>query len=476
MLLIAFGGLAVWIAMVNSRHFVEELEQRLQHDLAAHLADELAPALRHGARGAPVKAAARRLRAINPSLELYLLDARGNLVAYLMGRKPLARKHVAVAPIRAFLAGEAPLPIRGDDPSEPVARKIFSAAPVAIGPPRDGRYRHGYLYVILHGMPYASQASMLHESYIVRTGAATLAIAVAFAAVVGLLLFALLTRRFRRLTATVTRFKEGAYDERVRDTADDEIGRLGRAFNDMAATIEAQVQALERTDATRRELVANVSHDLRTPLTSLRGYAERLQARPDASAADTRQWLDSILHNADRLERLVRELSLLSRLDARQLEPSFESFPMTELVQDVLVKFKPGADAAGVSLKADYDSALPPVRADLGLVERALSNLVDNAVRNTAVGGKVRVTLEPEDGRVRVTVTDTGRGIPENELALVTQRFYRTAASRAGDGGSGLGLSIASEIAALHGSRLTLTSRVGVGTRVSFSLPVDAPG
>jgi signal transduction histidine kinase len=473
LLLIAFGGLAVWITTVNSQQFVQELEQKLQHGLAANLAHELAPALRHGAEGAPVEAAARDLQAVNPSLELYVLDAHGNLIAYLMGDKPLARHHVAIAPIEAFLGGAAPLPIRGDDPSEATARKIFSAARVDIGPAVDGHYRRGYLYVILHGMPYASQASMLHESYIVRAGAITLAIAVAFAAVVGLLLFALLTRRFRKLTATVTRFKAGQFDQRVADGAGDEIGRLGRVFNDMAATIQAQVEALKRTDATRRELVANVSHDLRTPLTSLRGYAERLRARLGDGNPDSRECLDAILNNADKLERLIAQLSLLSRLDAQQLKPSFEAFPVTELVQDILVKFSPEAEARGIVLTADCAPGLPAVRADVALVERALSNLIDNALLNTEAGGCVCVGLVERGRRLHIAVTDNGRGIPEEELSLVMQRFYRTAHSRTKGGtGTGLGLSIAGEIVELHGSRLELTSRIGVGTTVRFSLPV----
>ncbi|MGH8225397.1 MAG: sensor histidine kinase, partial [Gammaproteobacteria bacterium] len=418
-----------------------------------------------------VAAVARRLQTINPSLELYVLDAHGDLVAYLMGKKPLARHRVALAPIEAFLAGERALPIRGDDPSGTAARKIFSVAPVALGPPAGGRYARGYLYVILHGMPYASEANMIQRSYFVRTGVMTLGIAVIFAAVIGLLLFALLTRRFRRLTASVRRFKAGEHGARVGDAARDEIGELGRAFDEMATTIQAQVEALEQTDATRRELVANVTHDLRTPLTSLRGYTERLAER-ELSTEERRECFDAILHNTVQLERLIGQLSLLSRLDARQLAPNFEPFSPAELVQDLIVKFKPAAESKGIVLGADYDLGLPAVRADVGLVERALANLMDNALANTPRGGSVTLRLALSADRVRIVVGDTGCGIAEEELALVTQRFYRAARSRAEGSGSGLGLSIASEVAELHGSHLTLASRPGAGTEVTFDLPL----
>lgn len=471
LLLLVFGGLSVWITTNNSQRFAEELQQRLQHDLAANLARELGPALKQGMHTPEVAAAARRLRTINPSLELYVLDAHGDLVAYLMGKKPLARHQVGLAPLQAFLSGERPLPIRGDDPSDPAARKIFSVARVALGPSRDGRYAQGYLYVILHGMPYASEASMIQRGYFLRAGVLTLGIAVVFAAVIGLLLFALLTRRFRHLTATVRRFKGGAHGERVGDAARDEIGQLGRAFDEMATTIQAQVEALERTDATRRELVANVTHDLRTPLTSLRGYTERLDRR-ELSAEDRRECLEAILNNTVQLERLVGQLSLLSRLDARQLSPNYEPFPPAELAQDLIVKFKPEAEAKGIMLGADYDPGLGAVRADVGLVERALANLIDNALANTPRGGHVELRLSLAGARVRIAVADTGYGIAEHELALVTQRFYRAERSRAAGSGSGLGLSIASEVAVLHGSRLTLSSRPGAGTEVAFDLPL----
>lgn len=310
---------------------------------------------------------------------------------------------------------------------------------------------------------------MIQRSYFVRTGATTLGIAAVFAAALGLLLFALLTRRFRRLTAAVQRFKAGVRDERVGDGARDEIGQLGRAFDEMATTIQAQVEALERTDATRRELVANVTHDLRTPLTSLRGYAERLAER-EPSPEERRECLAAILNNTVQLERLIGQLSLLSRLDARQTAPHFEPFPPAELVQDLIIKFKPAAAVRGIALEADYDPALPAVRADLALVERALANLIDNALANTPRGGRIEVRLAASSGRLRIAVVDTGCGIPEEELALVTRRFYR--AKHSHGAGSGLGLSIASEIAELHGSRLTLASRLGAGTEVAFDLPL----
>jgi len=274
----------------------------------------------------------------------------------------------------------------------------------------------------------------------------------------------------------VERFTVGDYGTRVDVARDDEIGRLAGAFNDMAAMIEAQLAALRETDRQRRQLVADVTHDFRTPLTSLRGHAEQLLGGLGATSEDARQRLQAILDNADRLTRLAAQLAVLARLDAYEQTLQLETFSMAELVQDVAVKFHPDAERRGVTLDCHCAEALPAARADLGLIDRLLSNLIDNALRATAAGGRVSVTataITTDGGTgIAVDVEDSGRGIPAEELALVTQRFYRVRSDVAGgQEGSGLGLSIVREILERHGTRLHLDSRVGVGTRARFILP-----
>src|SRR5699024_5675664 len=153
---------------------------------------------------------------------------------------------------------------------------------------------------------------------------------------------------------------------------DDEIGRTARSFNDMAAIIETQVSALHENDRQRRELVANLSHDFRTPLTALRGYAEKL--RGDATGESARQ-LDAILANVGRLTRLAEQLSLLSRLDIPERALHTERFPLAELAHDIAIKFRPRTEEQGVELLVDCPDPLPVV-ADIELIERALSNLI----------------------------------------------------------------------------------------------------
>ena len=224
----------------------------------------------------------------------------------------------------------------------------------------------------------------------------------------------------------------------------------------------------------RRDLIANVSHDLRTPLVSMRGYLEVLVAKGDALDADQRRHhLAVAVRQSEHLARLIDELFELAKLDFKGITLDRERFALGDLANDVLQKFQLAADGHGIGLAVDVAPKLPQVIADLGLIERVLENLIGNALRHTPAGGRVTVRLQPVTEGVGVDVADTGSGIPAADLPFVFDRYYRSAeARRAGSNGAGLGLAITKRILELHGSGIAVDSRVGAGTRFSFALPV----
>lgn len=467
-LLLLLSGTVAWLTIRQFTRFALTLEQQINAPLAGNLAMILQSALLAGARGPQAREVASHIAAINPSLGLFVLDSHGRVVAAYKANCGTPTQ-VPLAPIKAFIAGHAALPVTGRMPCSG-GNGTFSAAPVRLGGGDTG-----YLYVVLRGQPYHSEAAaMLRESYVFRAlllaGVATLVLAL----IIGLFWFFFLTRRFRMLAATVDAFSGGDHGIRVPAPREDEVGLLGRAFNEMADTIQAQIAALRESDELRRNLVANISHDFRTPLTSLRGYAERLLAQDDTLSADERKRsLETLVKSSDRLAHLVGQLSALSRLDAGQAQLQPAPFSLPELMQDIIVKFQPEARRLGVSLDIKGSRSLPAVAADIALIERAISNLVDNALRNTPSGGQVRVSLESTGHAVKVCVADNGAGIAREELPLVIKRFYRTRRSKsAHDDGSGLGLAIVHEIVSLHGATLDLASRPGQGTSACFALPI----
>ena len=216
-----------------------------------------------------------------------------------------------------------------------------------------------------------------------------------------------------------------------------------------------------------------MSHDLRSPLAAVRGYLETALMKGEALSAEERaRYIEIALRNTEGLGTLVEELFALSTLDAGGVEPHVEPFAAGDLVQDVAARFRPRAEEGGQTLALHLDPALPLVRGDVGLVERVLANLIDNALRFTPPGGSVQVAALRLDGAVRFRVCDTGAGIPADLVGRVTERFVQgdPARTRGGRGGAGLGLAIAERILALHGSRLEIASVEGEGTTVAFTL------
>jgi two-component system OmpR family sensor kinase len=411
---------------------------------------------------------------IHPGIDIYRLDGDGNVVAFAGDPEELKLAKVDLRPVRQLLQASPPLPIRGDDPRDPEHRKVFSVARI------DDR--GGYLYVILGGHQYQSAAGTAKSSYVFELSLWSVGGSVLFAALGGLVFFGALTRRLRRLQLAMSSFRRGRMAERVEFAGasgkrGDEIDRLGKAFNEMADQIVEQVRALEDNDRLRRELLANVSHDLRTPLASLQGYLETLILKEGSLSEQERNaYLAVALKHTERLASLIAELLDLAKLDSGERKLDWEPFSLGELVQDVVQKFELTAQARGVSLEASFDPDLPFVVGDIGLVERVFENLIQNALRYTPPGGAVRVAMLPADEHVTVQVADTGEGIPSEKIAHIFDRFYQVDKNQEERSGrAGLGLAIAKRIVELHGTTISVESIPDAGTTFVFSLPVHAP-
>jgi signal transduction histidine kinase len=260
------------------------------------------------------------------------------------------------------------------------------------------------------------------------------------------------------------------------DARGDEIDRLGNAFAMMSSRIQQQFERLKETDRLRRELVSNVSHDLRTPVAAIQGYVETLLLKNDTLSVEERaHYLEVSRKHTRRLGRLIGDLFELSKLESASVTPRFEAFSLAELLQDVIQEFELAAVDKGVHMEMARMHAPMLVVADIGLVQRVLENLLKNALESTPSGGRVSVSVAHHSKRLAVTVSDTGCGIPDDELPLIFDRFYRAHQDHATRPGcSGLGLAIVKRILELHGSRIVVTSKVSEGTCFEFDLPTAA--
>ena len=466
-----FAGVALLYLFLSTTLGGERLRagsQQLNRELAESLTHELDLVVDGRLDPGAVEQMFHVFMMINPSIEVYLLDAGGRILSYSADPAQVKRDRVGLEPIRRFLDDHASFPLLGDDPRHRQRQKVFSVAPVpAAGDPQ------GYLYVVLQGEAYDSVADQARERYLRQLGWWTLAGSLGLGLLVGLVLFHLLTRRLQQLNASVAGFRSPDGQGDADTGPGDEIDQLQRSFERMARRIGEQVQSLQEQDRLRRELVANVSHDLRTPLAALHGYLENLELRGDRlSEAERQQFLQTALRHSQRLARRVDDLFELSKLDARDIVPAREPFSIAELAQDVVQKFALRARQADIALDFAGPTEAAFVVGDIALMERALDNLVDNALAHTPAGGRVRLKLESCEGAMRVSVEDTGRGIPPQELESVFQRFYQVDNPQRSGAHAGLGLAITKRILELHGESIRAVSEQGRGTTFVFRIPL----
>jgi two-component system, OmpR family, sensor kinase len=472
------GVSIVIVTQFASDMYQQEVVQKLNRNLARQIVAQKILMQAHRINEKGLKDIFNMLMVVNPSIEVYLLDPAGRILAYSAPPGKVKLDRVDMAPIKSWFEKDVVLPLTGDDPRNPGRKKVFTAARI----PEQGPLQ-GYLYIILGGEIFDSIVQNLKGSYILRLSFWWIAASLFFALVTGLLLFAYLTRRLRRLASVMDSF-DGAQTAarlqsiRVKDRQQgDEIDRLTFTFNQLVERINLQMEKLQKADMSRRELVANVSHDLRTPLATLQGYIETLFLKDkNLTAQERKQHLEIAIRHCERLAKLVDALFELAKLDSHETKARYEPFNIGELAQDVVQKFDLSAREKQIAIQVDLDQSLPFANADIAMIERVIENLLENAVRHTPAGGSIRLAFSPQNGDIAVRVSDTGCGIPAEDMPFIFDRFYHRDQTQNGKTGySGLGLAIARRILELHDRTIRVESAPGTGTCFTFSLPARLP-
>lgn len=424
-----------------------------------------------------------------PNTQLYLLDADGTVLVST-GKTPLAPGfQVKLGPVReAALAANdrrrVPY-VMGDDPEHMNQDTVIAARALTRTVIRPQTEAAGYLYLVCQPPALEGGRLELFRSSLAGPALASVVALIVLTTVLAVWIIAAVTRPLRVLSeevATATRDGfEAVGPVETAETAkgpDDEIRRLRSGFKALLVKLRAQWDQLRRLDHFRREGVSNLSHDLRSPLTATTACLETLEGRwaADAAREQDRALLQVALRNTRNAARLVRSLGDLAFLD----EPSYHlrttQIDIGEVLDDITMRFAERAKQQGVDLRCPHDPAAPvPVAAvDIELFERAVANLLDNALKFTPAGGSIVIDTETERSHICVCVRDNGAGIDAADLAHLFDRFYQArhhAAPAGGEGGKGLGLAIVKRIAELHGGRLEVRSAPGQGTTVSMFLP-----
>jgi signal transduction histidine kinase len=282
------------------------------------------------------------------------------------------------------------------------------------------------------------------------------------ALLVGLLLARTLTGPLRRLTSAAERIAGGELEQRVNVKSGDEIGQLAEAFNQMS-------RAITHANRQRRQMTADIAHDLRTPLTVIAGYIESMRT---GVLKPSQERLDTVYSEIERLENLVDDLGVLARADSGELSLNLAPTSPLDLLKNAANTFQHSARQKAIQLQVEAEFNLPPVNIDESRMAQVLSNLISNALRYTPEGGRITLGAEQEGGKVAITVADNGPGIRQDDLPFIFNRFYRADESRSEENGeSGLGLAICKALVEAQGGEITVNSMLGEGTCFIMRFP-----
>lgn len=470
LILLIISAVYIYISVITAEMYFQETRQKLDLNVASHIASDNNFFVGDSINYSVLRNVFHNVMVINPSIEVYLLDTAGNILAYYAPQQTVTLKTVPLEPVEKFISSNSESFLIGTDPKNPGKEKAFSAAEVR----ENGRFR-GYIYVILGGKEYDNASQLLFGSYILRLGVRSMIIALITAAVIGFLAIGFIIRNIRRIVNVIHDFQKGNLSARIKLKSRGELQEFAESFNDMADTIVSNIEQIKKMDSLRRDLVANVSHDLRTPLAIIRGYVETVLIKDrDLTLEERRKYLETILSSTERLLALVEELFELSKLEAKETIPDKEYFSLAELLQDIHQKNLVVAASKNIKLNLNVAENLPPVYADIRMMERVFQNLLDNAFKFTPAGGDVNIILtRGNDHSITAVISDTGFGIEKDEISLIFDRYYQIKRiSSESQTGTGLGLTIVKKILDLHQITINVESELAKGTSFILRIPV----
>lgn len=472
-LLLLCAAAACALQLYSSTRYGDAMVQRLSAGLAQQIAHSEPLLNKQGqVNRETLKSLFDRLMTLNPSVELYMVSPDGDLLADAAPAGHIKRQRIATAPLQDFLAGAA-WPVYGDDPRSLDGQKVFSVSPIRA----EGQLR-GYLYIILQGEALDALAETAWQKALWNALLWSLLLVAALGACGGVLAWWWVTRPVKLLTLNVSTLEQDSIvaikrlaAQPLDPGAGNEVAVLHNAFIELSRKIAGQWDQLADNDRQRREFVANISHDLRTPLTSLLGYLETLSVKAEhLTPEESKHYLRIAMRQGNKVRHLSQQLFELARLEHGGIKPQPEPFAMAELVQDVAQKFDLMVATRGIRLLLELPMGLPQVYADLSMMERVLTNLLDNAIRHTPDGGNITLRARQQDAQLVVEVQDSGAGVPGSLRASLFQRPSVLDKPTPGEARGGLGLMIVRRMLQLHGGEIQLVDGE-TGACFRFSLP-----
>ncbi len=453
-----------------SRH---QAEQKLHLELAEHLVHDNPLLNQEVYDYQALSNLFHTLMLLGPAFEFYFVDPAGKIITYSAKPGKVKRSRINLSPVLKLIEEPKNIPIYGDDPRNQNKSKIFSAAPVY-----HDKKLQGYLYIIIGGEAYDTIFDNIKSNETLVLAASWIGSALLFLFLILLLLFRYFTNPLKVLEKEIKMVQEANFDlNKITLTQwpahqSNEVHALGQNLNLMVKQIYQQVNLLEHNDNQRRELLAHLSHDLRTPLASLQGYVEILtHKQQNISQSEQQNYLNITLKNCKHLKHLIDQIFELAHLESGRVSVNNEIFNLGELIYDVVAKFSLKAQKAQISLKVIPEICDFNTLADIAKLERVLSNLIENALRHTPEKGTISIQVTAKGDRLNIYVSDTGTGIKPEEINYIFDARYRGSNAMGNKKQhGGLGLAISKKLLQLLNSDIKVHSKLGEGTQFEFSI------
>ncbi len=466
-ILLSVGCTYIWLTARTAKAYYQETTQRLHAQVAEHMLIEVEPFVDGLVNEAAVGQIMHAMMAVNPLLEVYIVSPEGQILSYVVLDQEVEASSIDTQPVREFISSKGANFVLGDDPRNPNQKAVFSAAPVRV----DG-HMLGYIYMVLATEEYTGAADVFASSNFLKMAGSSFFLTLLLAFVIGSGLILLLTRHVREVVNTVKQFATGDHGARIAVKRNDEWGVLGNNFNDMADTIVQNIDALKQVDKLRKELVANISHDLRSPISIIHGYAETLTIKyhtlPDSEKL---AYLQIMIRNTERLNKMVSDLFELTRLESNLTPLQPVKLAITPFLTAMIEEFQLQAREQDIFIDLDIPSDLPTVYADPTLLERVLQNLLENALKYTPTKGRIRLDSRVESGSLVVSISNTGPGISDSDLPFLFDRYYKVPQPDHQTKSTGLGLAIVKKIMDMHRAIISVTSKPNELTTFKLIFP-----
>ena len=450
-------------------------EQSLHLSLAANLARDN-PLLQQGVYDhKALKNLFHTLMVLGPAFEFYYLDDQGNILTHSADPSLVKRDKVNLEPLLQLTQNRAQLPIYGDDPRHLSRQKIFSAAPVF-----NGINLKGYLYVIVAGEKYDSAVASSRQIRQSEYSIAILVFAIVLLFIIMLCLFRYFTNPLRQLIRDMNLVQKEGFNQvelvpnNWQKNSYSEVHQLGFVFQNMIQTINQQFSQLKNIDENRKTLLADLSHDLRTPLSSIQGYIETIAISDKNLTEQQKQtFIGTALRCTKQLKKMIDQIFELAHLDKGDVSMTYEEFNLLELLYDVKAKFELAANEKSISIKVEAKvSGNQIIKNDIGKIERVLSNLIENALRHSSSGGEIILSIETKGtDSFMVKVKDFGTGISDEDIPYIFDARYRGSnATKGNNERGGLGLAICKKLLSLMNEEISVESVLGQGSCFSFNI------